>query len=179
MIIILPPLLGAMALRRDRSEPSGAVALVMVAPLAATQLTHNLAFLDAWRNYRDSVSASVVASSPRVVSLQTVNPPDAPSRKPASSLSAGSWGEPYLSLTLPASCRATYRDRRRIPSREAIRRFAEASQMDRVIAHADWIPAATLTELKRRMSALAGPNNPNAKPTRASGRRAAPAVQGR
>lgn len=141
-LVFILPALGALALWRGHSPPSGAIALAMMAALAATQLQQNLSFLHAWLNYRASFAASVAAGPARVVPLQQVL---AGRAEPGGPSIAWSWGQPYLSLTLPDLPRyaAIVAD----PSLDSYSPF-HCSQMDRIAARADWAPAETLALLK-------------------------------
>ncbi|MEI9986474.1 MAG: hypothetical protein WDN69_26860 [Aliidongia sp.] len=141
-LVFLLPVLGALALWRGRTVPRGAVLLVMTGALAATQLQHNLSFLGAWLNYRDSLAASVSVGPARVVPLQQIL---AGRAVPTARSTAWSWGQPYLSLTLPGLPRyaAIVAD----PAPTSYSPF-RCSQMDDVIARADWVPADTLAVLK-------------------------------
>jgi hypothetical protein len=136
------PILGALTLWRGHSPPRGATALAMVAALAMTQLNHDLRFLGAWRNYRDSVAASVTTGPPRIVPLQLVLAEQA---DPRARSFAWSWGEPYLSLTLPGLSRyaAIVAD----PAPDSFLHF-QCSQMDAIIARVDWVPPETRALLK-------------------------------
>jgi hypothetical protein len=146
-LVFILPTLGGLALWRGRSAPQGVTTLAMIAALAATQLLHNLSFLQAWIDYRDSVVASVTAEPARVVPLAHVQAqrsvPNAPSI-------AWSWGEPYLSLTLPGLPRyaAIVAD----PSPVSYSPF-HCSQMNAVAAQADWVPSETLALLKEYVCA--------------------------
>jgi hypothetical protein len=140
-LVFILPVMGALALWRAPSAPHGAIVLAMMAALAGTQLKHNLGFLDAWLNYRDSVAASAGTGPARVVPLQQVL---AARAAPNASI-AWSWGQPYLSLTLPGLPRyaAIVAD----PAPESFSPF-HCSQMDGVTARAVWVPAETLAVLK-------------------------------
>ena len=141
-LVFILPVLGALALWRDRSPPQGAIALAMMAALGTTQLVHNLSFLEAWLNYRDSVTASVTAGPARIVPLQQVL---AERAEPGARSIAWSWGQPYLSLTLPGlqHYSAIVAD----PGPESYSPF-HCSQMPDILARADWVPAQTLAVLQ-------------------------------
>jgi hypothetical protein len=141
-LVFILPMLGALALWRGRSPPQGAIALAMMAALGATQLLHNLSFLEAWLNYRDSVAASVATGPARVVPLQQVL---AERAAPRARSIAWSWGQPYLSLTLPGLPQygAIVAD----PAPESYSPF-HCSQMGEIAARADWVPADTLAVLR-------------------------------
>jgi hypothetical protein len=141
-LVFILPVMGALALWRAPSAPHGAIVLSMMAALAGTQLKHNLGFLDAWLNYRDSVAASAGTGPARVVPLQQVL---AARAAPNARSAAWSWGQPYLSLTLPGLPRyaAIVAD----PAPESFSPF-HCSQMDGVTARAVWVPAETLAVLK-------------------------------
>ncbi len=141
-LVFLLPLLGMLALWRGRAAPSGAAALGLMAALAGLQLQHNLAFLEAWTDYRDSLAAAVSAGPPRIATLQQIQ--DGRSRPTARSI-AWSWGQPYLSLTLPGA--APYRAIVADPGPESYSPF-QCSQMPAITAQADWVPAETLAVLK-------------------------------
>jgi hypothetical protein len=146
-VVFILPVLGAMALWRGRSPPRGVVALVMVGTLAATQLAHNLRFLDAWLAYRDKVAVSVASGPARVIPLQQVL---AALANPGSRSIAWSWGQPYLSLTLSELPRygAIVAD----PTPESYSPF-HCSQIDAITARADWVPRETLSVLNRYVCA--------------------------
>lgn len=141
-IVFILPVLGALALWRARSAPNGAIALAMMAALTTTQTLHNLSFLRAWLNYRDSFAASVAAEPARFVLLDRVV---AERADPSGPSFAWSWGQPYLSLTLPGLPRyaAIVTD----PSPGSFSP-ARCSQMDRIAARVDWAPAETVALLK-------------------------------
>jgi hypothetical protein len=141
-LVFMLPMLGGLALWRGRAAPSGAAALGLIAALAGLQLQHNLAFLDAWMNYRDSLAAAVSAGPPRIVPLREVL---ASRAQPAARSIAWSWGQPYLSLTLPGA--APYRAIVADPAPGSYSPF-QCSEMAEIIAHADWVPAETLAVLK-------------------------------
>jgi hypothetical protein len=141
-LVFILPALGGLALWRGRSAPQGVTALAMIAALATTQLLHNLNFLRAWIDYRDSVVASVTAEPARVVPLaQVLAQRSLPNAPPI----AWSWGEPYLSLTLPGLPRyaAIVAD----PSPTSYSPF-RCTQMNAIAAQADWVPSETLALLK-------------------------------
>jgi hypothetical protein len=145
-LVFLLPVLGALALWRGRSVPNGAIALAMVTAISSIQLTHNLSFLGAWLNYRDSVIASISEGPARMVPLQQVL---RERTYPQANSVAWSWGQPYLSLTLPNIVhKATVAD----PSPTSFSPF-RCSQMDRVIARAGWVAADTLSVLKEYVCA--------------------------
>jgi hypothetical protein len=140
-LVLLLPVLGATALFRSGTAPVGAATLAMMAALSVTQLAHDLRFLGAWYNYRDSVVTAVTRQS-GIVSLQQVlaarMKPDAPSI-------AWSWGQPLLSLTLPSLPHVTalVAD----PARNSFS-LLHCSEMDQVDANMDWVPPATRALLK-------------------------------
>jgi hypothetical protein len=140
-LVLLLPVLGATALWRVGAPPHGAVTLAMMAALAVTQLVHDLRFLGAWYNYRDSVATAVTRQS-GIVPLQQVLAgrirPDAPSI-------AWSWGQPLLSLTLPGLPHVTALVADPAPDSFSV---LHCSEMDRVSAHMDWVPPATRALLK-------------------------------
>ena len=113
-----------------------------MAALAGLQLQHNLAFLEAWIDYRDSLIAAVSAGPPRVVPLRQIQESRA---QPTARSIAWSWGQPYLSLTLPSA--APYRAIVADPGPESHSPF-RCSQMPAIAAQADWVPAETLAVLK-------------------------------
>jgi hypothetical protein len=141
-LVFILPVLGALALWHGRTAPRGGIALAMMAALATTQLLHNLSFLHAWLDYRDSVAASVITGPARIAPLSEVLAAPA---GPAGRALAWSWGEPYLSLTLPglAHYDAIVAD----PAPTSFSPF-RCGQMDRIVARADWVPAETLAVLK-------------------------------
>jgi hypothetical protein len=141
-LVLILPMLGALALWRGRSPPRGAVALAMMAALAATQLVHNSRFLGAWRDYRDSFAASVATGQGRIVPLRQVLAAHA---RPGTRSIAWSWGQPYLSLTLPGLPR--YAGIVADPASDSYSPF-HCSQMDAITARADWVPSETLAMLK-------------------------------
>jgi len=146
-LVFILPVLGALALWRGRTPPRGAITLTMMAALAVTQLVHDVRFLDAWRNYRDSVAASVATDPVRIVPLRQVL---AARAEPGADSIAWSWGEPYLSLTLPGLPRyaAIVAD----PEPGSYSPF-RCSQMDSIAARADWVQPETLAMLKRYVCA--------------------------
>jgi hypothetical protein len=141
-LVFLLPLLGAAALMRGALPPSGMAMLGLMVALAGLQLQHNLAFLEAWLDYRNSLIAAVSTGVPRVVTLQEVQDGRA---HPAARSIAWSWGQPYLSLTLPGA--APYRAIVADPGIESYSPF-QCSQMAAITAQADWVPAETLAVLK-------------------------------
>jgi hypothetical protein len=145
------PMLGALALWRGDSASRGAIALAMIASISAIQLVHDLSFLRAWTNYRDSVAANVATSPTRVVPLEQVM---AERAEPAERSIAWSWGQPYLSLTLPGLLHyaAIVAD----PAPESYSPF-HCSQMDSIIMRADWVPRETLAMLKQYVCARRPP----------------------
>lgn len=145
-LVLLLPLLGALALWSGRTAPNGATALAMTAALAATQLSHDTAFLRAWLNYRDGIIASIAEAPPRVVSLQDAL---AARPDPAGPALVWSWGQPYLSLTLPGPVRPESIVAAAPGSYSPFR----CSEMDRVASRADWVSAATLAMLKTHVCA--------------------------
>jgi len=146
-LVILLPLLGGVALWRGRAAPSGVVAMAMIGALSATQLQHDLNFLAAWTNYRDSVAASVATGPARIVPLSRVL---AERTESAGDSIAWSWGQPYLSLTLPGLPR--YRAIVADPAPESHSPF-HCSQMDAIAARADWVPEETMAVLKEYVCA--------------------------
>jgi hypothetical protein len=141
-LIFLLPALGALALRRGNAPPRGGAALALVAALVETQTWHHLSFLAAWLNYRASVAVLVASTPARVIPLEEVL---AARAEPAAASIAWSWGQPYLSLTLPGltAYRAIVAD----PSPASYSPF-QCSQMEEVTAHADWLPPETGALLK-------------------------------
>jgi hypothetical protein len=141
-LVLMLPILGALALRHGRTAPNGSIALAMTAALATTQLLHNLSFLHSWIEYRDRVAAIVVAGPARIAPISEVL---AARAEPARRSLAWSWGEPYLSLTLPGLPHydAIVAD----PAPTSFSPF-RCGQMDQIAARADWVPAETLAVLK-------------------------------
>ena len=140
-LVLLLPLLGALALWSGRIAPSGATTLAMVVALAATQLSHDVAFIRAWLNYRDGIRASVADAAPRIVTLEQAL---AARPDPAGAALVWSWGQPYLSLTLPGF------DRYAAIVAAAPGAYSpfRCSQMGLVTARADWVPPETLAALQ-------------------------------
>jgi hypothetical protein len=140
-LIALLPVLGAVTLAHRRGAPQGVAALALVIALTVTQTTHNLHFLGAWLDYRDSVAAEIGSAPPRIVPLSRVL---ADRAEPAAPSIAWSWGQPYLSVTLPGlpSYRAIVAD----PAPTSYSPF-HCSEMDDIAARADWLPPETRTLL--------------------------------
>jgi hypothetical protein len=146
-LVFILPALGGVALWRGRSAPRGVITLAMTAALGVTQLLHNLSFLHAWIEYRDSVVAIVAEGPARVVPLAQVL---AQRAEPNAASIAWSWGQPYLSLTLPGLPRygAIVAD----PSPGSYSPF-RCTQMNALAAQADWVPSETLALLKEYVCA--------------------------
>ena len=140
-LVFMLPMLGGLALWRGGAAPSGAATIGLMAALAGLQLQHNLAFLSAWIDYRDSLVAAVSAGPPRIVPLQQIQEARA---RPAARSIAWSWGQPYLSLTLPGA--APYHAIVADPGPDSYSPF-QCSQMAAITAQADWVPAETLVAL--------------------------------
>jgi hypothetical protein len=141
-LIFLLPALGALALRHGTTAPRGSAVLALVAALTVTQALHNLSFLAAWLNYRDSVAALVAAAPARVVPLEEVL---AARAEPTSASIAWSWGQPYLSLTLPGL--PVYRGIVADSSPTSYSPF-HCSQMADITTRADWLLPETRTLLE-------------------------------
>jgi hypothetical protein len=141
-LIFALPVLGILALRRGREAPSGGQTLSVVAAICFVQLVHNVNFIGAWCDYRDAVIASIAASPSRIVPLQDVQ---ARLPHPAQRSLAWSWGQPYLSLTLPelSGDHALIAD----PAPESYSPF-RCTQMPAIAARLDWVPLATASLLK-------------------------------
>ncbi|MGB8842452.1 MAG: hypothetical protein WCC64_15435 [Aliidongia sp.] len=141
-LVFILPMLGGLALWRGRSAPRGIPTLAMTIALATTQTIHNFGFIHAWVDYRDSVSASVVTGPARAIPLAQIL---AGRIEPNAASIAWSWGQPYLSLTLPGLPRyaAIVAD----PAPASYSPF-HCSQMDTLTAQADWVPSETLAILK-------------------------------
>jgi hypothetical protein len=141
-IILILPIFGALALWRGRSAPSGLVTLALVAALAMTQLRQDVAFLQGWRNLRDSVADSVTKGPPRIVPLAQVL---AGGAEPNGESLAWSWGQPFLSLTLPNA--SHYLGIVADPAPQSYMPL-HCSQMDDVLTRASWVPSETLALLR-------------------------------
>jgi hypothetical protein len=141
-LVFILPMLGGLALWRGRLAPRGITTLAMIGALATTQIVHNLSFIHAWIDYRDSIAANVAVGPARVIPLAQIM---AGRAEPNAASIAWSWGQPYLSLTLPDLPRyaAIVAD----PAPTSYSPF-HCSQMDRLAAQADWVPSETLAVLK-------------------------------
>jgi hypothetical protein len=141
-LVFILPMLGGLALWRGRSAPRGVTTLAMVIALTTTQIIHNLSFIHAWIDYRDSIATHVAVGPARVIPLAQIL---AERAEPNAASIAWSWGQPYLSLTLPGLPRyaAIVAD----PAPASYSPF-HCSQMDALAAQADWVPSETLAVLK-------------------------------
>lgn len=136
------PLLGALALRRAGAAPLGASVFSLITAICFIQLLHNMSFIGAWRDYRDAVAAAMAASPSAIVPLWEVQ---ARLPHPERRSLAWSWGQPYLSLTLPglSGAQALVAD----PAPNSYSPF-RCTQMPAITARLDWVPPARAALLK-------------------------------